>query len=160
MLVVARLRDGTKIKGRTTDFHSENDYFTVFTEPGSIPVRLAVEDMKAIFFVRSLDGNPSHADSREFPAVTGVRRRAWIEFKDGERMAGWPVGPSLGKRGFYIVPADSDSNVEKAWVVRRAVREVLEGEAAEEASQQFVERKSGADVKTCKDDWSVIPTID
>lgn len=140
MLVVARLLDGGKVKGRSTDFHPEQDHFTIAPADTSLPVRIPVAELKALFFVRSLDGNPERQDHREFRLKHGVRSKLWLEFQDGERMAAWPVSPTMGKQGFYVLPTDSDSNVEKAWVYRPALKKVLQGEEADRASKRWASR--------------------
>ena len=137
MQVVARLLDKGKIKGRTTDFHPERDQFTIEPEDGSLPVRISISDLKALYFVRSLEGNPDHQDHRQFKAQAGVRPKLWLEFKDGEQMAAWPVSPALGKLGFYVLPTDTNSNVEKAWVYRPSLTRILEGKAADRAAKRF-----------------------
>jgi hypothetical protein len=43
-------------------------------------------------------------------------------------------GP-LGKKGFYVLPTDPDSNVEKAYVFRDSLSRILEGKAAESAAR-------------------------
>jgi hypothetical protein len=137
MQVVARLLDKGKIKGQTTDFHPERESFTIDPEDGSLPVRVSVSDLKALYFVRSLDGNRDHQDHRRFKGQLAVRPKLWLEFRDGEQMAAYPVSPFLGRQGFYVLPTDLESNVEKAWVSRPSVRRLLEGGEAERAAQRY-----------------------
>ena len=135
MMIVARYLDGRVVKGRTTDFHPENDSFVVDVNAELPSERLSMKDMKALFFVRSLEGNPQRRDHREFPKGTALRTKLWLEFRDGEQMAGWPVSAALGKKGFYVLPTDPDSNVEKAYVFRESLSRILEGKAAESAAR-------------------------
>jgi hypothetical protein len=66
-----------------------------------------------------------------FPNSPGqARPKIWLEFKDGERMAGWTVSVPLGRDGFYVIPTDPTSNVEKAYVFRSAVSRIVQGEEA------------------------------
>jgi hypothetical protein len=146
MMVVARHLDGRKIKGRTTEFHPQRDYFRIEADPKGIPVDIATEGLKAVYFVRSLDGDPNRKDSREFPRTAGqVRRKLWLEFKDGERMACWPVSMPLGKDGFWVIPTDCSSNVEKAYVFRSAVSKMLQGDQAVIAAYTERERRSASE---------------
>ena len=146
MLIVARHLDGRKIKGLTTDFHPARAFFRVKIEPGLPPLEVATEGLKAVFFVRSLDGNPERSDHRDFPRAPGqVRPKIWIEFKDGERMAAWPVSTPLGKAGFYVIPTDPTSNVEKAYVFRSSVNRILEGEAALDAAREERARRRASE---------------
>ncbi|GJM44192.1 MAG: hypothetical protein DHS20C21_10340 [Gemmatimonadota bacterium] len=147
MLVVARYVDGRVVKGQTTDFHPELESFHIQGSSEVPPERVPVDGLKAVFFVRSLGGNPERQDHREFPSDVGVRRKLWLEFRDGEKMAAWPVSASLGRRGFYVLPTDRESNLEKAYVFRKAVKAVLEGKEAEYASASDV-RKRRADTLT------------
>jgi hypothetical protein len=142
MLIVARHLDGRKIKGQTTDFHPGRDFFRVAAEPGLEPVEVATDGLKAVFFVRRLEGDRDRSDHREFPRNGAqVRQKIWLEFKDGERMAAWPVSLPLGKHGFYVIPTDPDSNVEKAYVFRAAVNKILQGEDAVAASRMEMDRR-------------------
>jgi hypothetical protein len=136
MQVVGRYLDGRVVKGSTTDFHPDRDEFHLTPPAGGDAERVPTQGMKALFFVRSLEGNPDRPDSREFPALNGVARtRLWLRFRDGERMAAWPVSPIQGKDGFWVLPTDRDSNLEKVYVFRRSLVEVLEGREALEASR-------------------------
>jgi len=145
MLVVARSLDGRRIKGRSTDFHPARRSFRVAAGTGHPPVEVPTDGLKAVFFVRSLDGNPERQDHRQFPRTPGqARQRIWLEFKDGERMAGWPISTPLGREGFYVIPTDPTSNVEKAYVFRDAVAKLLQGDEAIVASAQEQERLARA----------------
>jgi hypothetical protein len=142
MLVVARHRDGRKVKGQTTDFHPAREFFRVRTSQERPALEVSTEGLKALFCVRSLEGNPDRRDHREFPKSSGqVRRKLWLEFKDGERMAAWPVSMPLGKEGFWVIPTDPTSNVEKAYVFRDAVARVLQGDQAVLAAYTERERR-------------------
>lgn len=136
MLVVVRSLDGRVVKGRTTDFHPDAEHFHVHPPSAVSPERIEKRGLKAVFFVRSLEGNPDYQDHREFRSESGVRRKLWIEFKDGEQMAAWPVSAFLGREGFYALPTDRASNLEKAYVFRDAVRTVLQNKDAEHAAAE------------------------
>ncbi len=146
MQVVARLLDGRKIKGHTTDFHPSRERFSVKATPGAPPVEVPTRGLKALFFVYSLDGDPERRDHRQFPTSPGqARPKIWIEFKDGERMAAWPVSTPLGKDGFYAIPTDPSSNVEKAYVFRDSVARILQGGEAVEAAHYEQERRRASE---------------
>ncbi|MFN8179109.1 MAG: hypothetical protein U0167_14360 [bacterium] len=146
MLVIARHLDGRKVKGRTTEFHPSRDFFRVETEPRGMPLDIPTEGLKAVFVVRSLEGNPDRRDHREFPRTPGqVRRKIWLEFKDGERMAAWPVSMPLGKDGFWVIPTDPSSNVERAYVFRNSVSKILQGDQAVIAAYSERERRHASE---------------
>ena len=136
MLIVARYLDGRVIKGSTTDFRPANETFHVSPSSGRPAKKVSTRGLKAIFYVQSLDGDPDRPLQRDFPDQNGcVRARLWLRFLDGEQMAAWPVSPSLGEKGFWVLPADSNSNLEKAYVFRDAVDKILEGPEALKAAR-------------------------
>ena len=135
MLIVARYLNGRVLKGSTTDFHSAHGVFHLTPPSGGRREAVHTGGMKALYCVRSLSGNPNRTDHRLFPNQEGrIRPRLWLRFLDGEAMPAWPVSPILGPAGFWVLPTDADSNLEKAYVFRRAVDEVLEGAEADRAA--------------------------
>ena len=81
--VVARYCDGRLVKGYTFDFAPTQPRFHVFSQPSasgaSAPV--LVRDLKAIFFVRDLVGNPARQDSQKFPSGETARPHVEIRFR-------------------------------------------------------------------------------
>jgi hypothetical protein len=126
--IVARFVDGRIVKGMTADFFPTKDVFHVHVttdSPGEEPVEINKSDLKALFFVKDLDGNPKHVESNEFdPAHPPAGRRIRVVFEDGEVLVGTTTGYQPGRPGFFLVPADSDSNVERCYIVTAATREV------------------------------------
>ena len=126
--VVVRFADGRVVKGMTADFFPTKDLFHVNVTNDSAGVK-AVEinrkDLKALFFVRDFTGSPQHVESNEFdPSHPPAGRRIRVVFKDGEVLVGTTTGYQPGRPGFFIVPADSSSNIERCYVVTAATREV------------------------------------
>lgn len=122
--IVARYRDGRTIKGSTADFLPARDIFHVQTPAGeTVPVRHA--DLKAIFFVRDLAGDPAHRERNEFaPGQAAPGRKIRVEFQDGEVLVGTTQGYQPNRPGFFIVPADPASNIERCFVVTTSTRDV------------------------------------
>jgi hypothetical protein len=123
-LVVARYRDGTLVKGVTYDFSPAKTVFhiqTVSDEQLTVPV--SIPDLKAVFFVKSLEGFPEHKEEKEFPGK-GVERRIRVEFFDGEVILGTTTGFSRERQGFFLFPADPDTNNLRIYVVSSAVKKV------------------------------------
>ena len=56
----------------------------------------------------------------------------------------WPVSMPLGKHGFYVIPTDNDSNIEKAYVFRASVNRILQGDDAIAASQEEADRRKAS----------------
>ena len=77
------------------DFDPEGEEFTL--QPyvaGRAPVGVAIEDLKAVFHVRTFEGNPDHKPAQEsvgeiaeprFRIAMDGGRKALLEFTDGER---------------------------------------------------------------------------
>jgi len=92
-------------------------------EQGMVQVMLA--QLKALFFVRSLAGNP---DYEEVKTVDGSDARARgaatieLQFADGERVVGLTTRFPPVRRFFYVVPADVNSNNVRILVNRSAVQ--------------------------------------
>ena len=122
--VVARYRDGRTVKGTTADFVPTRDAFHVHSEAGTtIVVRLA--DLKALFFVKDLTGNPGYQEVQEFePGKPVPGRKIRVVFGDGELLVGTTQGYQPGRSGFFVVPADSQANHERCFVLTAATREV------------------------------------
>ena len=136
-LVAVRSLDKALIKGWTFDFRPNRDFFHVEEEGGSAPTRVPIENLKAIFFIKTLGRDPSCVDKRSFEQRAGPEKKVWIEFVDGERMAGWSSSFSSPRAGFFVFSADPNSNTEMAYVFRSAIAQMEEGERAEQAAREF-----------------------
>jgi len=125
--VVARYIDGRLVKGMTADFFPNKDRFHVYlaTAPGDEPVEIVTTDLKALFFVKDFDGDPDHVERNEFdPARPPAGRALRVVFRDGEVLVGVTTGYQPGRPGFFITPADEESNVERAYIVASSTTEV------------------------------------
>ena len=126
--VVARFADGRLIKGMTADFLPAKDRFHVSdmsAPPGTEPVEIQTSDLKALFFVKDYDGNPDHVEANQFdPARPPAGRQIAVTFWDGEVLVGTTTGYQPSRPGFFLVPADPESNIERCYVVSAATREV------------------------------------
>jgi hypothetical protein len=127
--VVARFADGRIVKGMTSDFSPDKASFhvtgTAAASPGVKPVEIRTSDLKALFFVRDFAGNPQHAEKNAFdPVRPTAGRRLKVTFNDGEVLVGTTQGYQPGRPGFFLVPADPESNIERCYVVSAATREV------------------------------------
>ena len=70
--VVVRFADGRTIKGTTSDFVPTKDSFHVSeatADAGAKPLEIHVTELKALFFVKDLTGDPQHAERNEFDPV-------------------------------------------------------------------------------------------
>ena len=69
----------------------------------------------------------------------GPETKIWIEFTDGEQLAGYSNSFGSQKDGFYLFPSDPDSNLVKTYVFRSALRRMAEGDQAEAASKALAD---------------------
>ncbi len=126
--VVVRFADGRMLKGVTADFVPAKDQFHVSDRSapvGTRPVVVNTKELKALFFVKDYAGDPRHSDRKKFdPARASVGRRIKAVFKDGEVLVGTTQGYQPGRPGFFLVPADPDSNNERCYVVAAATRQI------------------------------------
>lgn len=126
--VIARFRDGRMIKGTTINFSPESPHFHIL--PPETPYgegqRVDVRDLKAIFFVRDLRGNPLYAERKEFVAPPGYGHRMLVEFGDGEEMIGVVHNVDRRKPGFFLFPSDPASNNERVFAIFDFVKRIEE----------------------------------
>ncbi len=126
--VVVQFRDGRTVKGRTYNFKPNREIFHVteaYDEKKIIEVSMSL--LKAIFFVKNLEGNIDHRSSEDFSMeslrnVRGLKIK--ITFSDGEVMYGKIHSYTPDMKGFSILPADKESNIERAFVLRESTVEV------------------------------------
>ncbi len=121
--VVAHFIDGRLVKGISLDVDPGRPKFHITTaEQGPVEVRLA--DLKALFFVRDLKGNPTHEEGTAVHSSDARTRGAYkieLEFADGERVVGLTVRFPPVRPFFYVLPADARSNNIRILVNRAAV---------------------------------------
>jgi len=124
--VVARYTDGRMLKGTTHDFAPLKTQFHL-SESGNVAAqttRVNLAELKAVFFVRTFEGDPQHVADNEVAEARGQGRRVRVTFNDGEVVAGFTMGFSDDKPGFFLIPADPACNNARVFVVRQAVRSV------------------------------------
>lgn len=121
--VVAHFIDGRLIKGVSLDIDPARPTCHVKTIEGrTVEVKLA--DLKALFFVRDLTGDPAHEEGTAVdPSDTRARgaNRIELEFADGEWVVGLTVRFPPIRPFFYVLPADMHSNNLRILVNRAAV---------------------------------------
>lgn len=136
--IVLHFNDNRLLKGYTHDFTPLREKFHLISEQkkdkGNI-YEVNCSELKAIFFVRALDGDKDYDEKKRFDDVdvAGLRGlKVKVEFPDGEVVRGTSFGYSKKRRGFFIVPVDPSSNNERIYVVANTLREVRVGAEAEE----------------------------
>ncbi|HEX2444805.1 MAG TPA: hypothetical protein VHJ77_12735 [Vicinamibacterales bacterium] len=127
--LVARYLDGRLVKGYSLDFLPSRGLFHVvpLNEAGDpfdrSHVVIPLEQLKAAFFVRDFAGNPARADQKSVQRWPAGRRLE-VTFLDGEVIAGSTLSYREGGVGFFVTPADTESNNVRLYVVSTATRSV------------------------------------
>ncbi|MEJ2697576.1 MAG: hypothetical protein P8013_13135 [Candidatus Sulfobium sp.] len=133
--VVVRLNDGGLLKGYLRDFSPGRPKLSL-DETGTaktLPVKL--EDVKAVFFVKSFEGDHEYRERKSYGAARPKGQRVFVKFSDGESLVGflegevpWKKGFFLSRQrdlnGFYLLPADEDTNNTRVFVVASSVDDV------------------------------------
>lgn len=124
--VVVHRRDGTILKGVTHDFEPDRDVFHLLPgEGGGVPLRVKIDDMKALFYVKDYMGNRDFVARRQFDDAHRAARKAIVSFQDGEEI--WGIlgeGADDEGAGFYFFPADARDNNIRIFVIRAALKEL------------------------------------
>jgi hypothetical protein len=124
--VVARYLNGRVVKGVTRDFHPNRGAFHIYpTEQTYLKkgVEIITSELKALFFVKTLEGNPQYIKKRSFPDThqKSRGRQCVIAFKDGEILYAYSQSYDARKPGFFVFPANEDDNNNRIYVVREAI---------------------------------------
>jgi hypothetical protein len=122
--VVVHMKDGTVHKGITHDFDPASKSFHLLpAEGGGVPRRVAVEGMKALFYVKDYVGNRDFVARQQFDEAYRSGRKAILTFSDGETVWGF-LGEAAGAdAGFYFFPLDEQDNNIRIFVVRSSVKD-------------------------------------
>jgi hypothetical protein len=135
--IVLHFEDNRVLKGYTDDFTPLRDKFHLIAESGPDKdnvYEVQCSDLKAIFFVKSHEGNKDYIEKKDFSDVDVVALRGLkvkVEFPDGEVIRGTSFGYSRNRKGFFVVPVDPESNNERIYVVADKLRAVRVGAEAE-----------------------------
>lgn len=118
--MVLRMLDGTVKKCSTfSRFSAAHSKVKVVTTQGTVE-SVDLDEVKAIFFVRDLTGNPGYVPVKEFHEGSPLAGQAvTVRFPDGELLRGRVINFAEGSRGFFLFPADPLENNRKVFVVRR-----------------------------------------
>ncbi len=130
--VVIRYTDGRVLRGfvrkrKDTALEDTLPDSLVVKESDGKRVKVVASDIKAIFFVKSFEGNQDYTEFKVFsnrPSGKGVWVR--VQFKDGEVIEG--VAPNCfetySKALFYITPPDPRSNNQGVLVSKHYLKEM------------------------------------
>ena len=124
--VVARYADGRVFRGYLHDFDERASDFQMEPEQGGEQRRVALRDLKALFFVREFRGDPRYRESTQaMPSTRQPGRTVEITFPDGEAMKGYTTTVNPREcAGFFMTPVDPRSNNVNVFVITAAVRDI------------------------------------
>jgi hypothetical protein len=111
---------------------------------GGPAVEVQCKLLKAVFFVKSLAGNAKRQDLRGFiaaPAATSQGKKLAVRFKDGELLCGYTLSHRPDRDGFFLFPADTQSNNERIYVLAAAASDIKSGPAAEDLARETLAAK-------------------
>lgn len=130
--VILRFVDGKIIRGYIDNFSPSDEVVSIVDE-SSKSQTVNINELKAIFFVKTFEGDKSYSERKAFTQTTIPGKRVFVRFKDGESMVGyiegnvpWEKGFFLEQKkgGFFLIPVDNKSNNIKVFVVASSVQDV------------------------------------
>lgn len=122
--IIVRCVSGQLLRGYSNDFHPDRAHLHLCPRVTcSAAERLLVPMMrlKAVFFVKNLQGQPDRVDGNTFDHQPRGRR-VEVTFRDGEVMIGSTLSYKPAGRGFFLQPANSQGNNSRVYVVNGAIR--------------------------------------
>ena len=121
--VVVRYAGGRVLKGYA-DFDPEQPSFRFvpLDDPDGEGVEVAVRELKAVFFVRSFDGDPTHDESKDlYQPRPPDTRKVSVHFRDGEELVGHTRQLDRHRAGLFFAPLDPQSNNVRVFAVYDAL---------------------------------------
>lgn len=121
--VVARFQDGRLLKGTSQDVGPDRPTFHIRPPTGPV-MEIRLRDLKALYFVRSLEGNPDHKERKSADPLdprTRGSRVVGLKFTDGEFLVGLTIAYPPKRPYFFTLPVDPKSNNIRILVNRDAV---------------------------------------
>ncbi len=121
--IVAKFKNGKVLKGRSNDFSPEKKIFNL-SLINRETVKIDVEELKAIFFIKDFKGNKDHQRKYKDTLLWGGNK-VRVTFFDGEVIIGYTQHFSQESDGFMIVPADLKGNNERIFVIMSATEKIV-----------------------------------
>ena len=125
--VISRYIDGRMIRGSTKNFSPNRDRFHLVRadRPSDDPTEIVLKDLKAVFVVRDLIGNPIYKETKKYARRSQNHgRKIEVTFYDGEVMVGSTLSYNPSRQGFFLFPADPNSNNLRAFVLFSAIKSI------------------------------------
>jgi hypothetical protein len=110
--IVVHFRDGKLIKGFSNDFFPNKSHFHMTTDFSEETLQVSVASLKAIFFVKDFEGDPEFGERKGFMEGQKTQgRKVRVIFQDN-------------RQGFFLTPADPQSNNDRVFVVSAATSDI------------------------------------
>lgn len=121
--VIIRFKDGRMLKGFMNEFFPATSVFEFTEDSSKDATDVNIDDLKAIFFVKELDGNPDYSERKSFSEdETYLGKKVEVTYHDGEVAVGTVLAYDPERPGFLMAPSDEKSNNIKVFVVSSAVK--------------------------------------
>jgi hypothetical protein len=85
--------------------------------------QINLQDLKAIYFVKSFQGNASFSEESH-QERTGCGRKIRVVFQDEEVQLGYTQGYAPNRPGFFVIPCDERSNNIRIFVVTASTHKI------------------------------------
>ena len=124
--VVIACLDGQRLKGFVFNCSPLLDSFRLFPEPNARQDSgkdVQLRNLEAIFFVKDFGSNAERKDSHQLKDGRHGQKLE-ITVADGEMICGTTEAYNPKKTGFFMFPADPDSNNSRIFIVNASVRQV------------------------------------
>jgi hypothetical protein len=120
--IVARFSNGSVLKGVTNDFTPLKTFFNLKLENGEMKT-IDTDELKAVFFIKESESDQVPEDTYKNIANYGGKK-VKVHFHDGEIIIGYTMEYVSDYNGFFITPADQESNNERIFVFTAATDKI------------------------------------
>jgi hypothetical protein len=120
--IVARFKDGSLLRGNTSDFSPFRTSFHLELENAE-EISVDMDRLKAVFFVKdSPEVDEQIERYKNIKAMGG--KKVKVHFLDGELISGYALEYSSNHHGFFLTPDDHASNNERIFVITAATEKI------------------------------------
>ncbi len=98
----SRCNDGRVLKKYAKSFTVESPVVVIDEAGSGTEHRIAVADLKAIFLIKSFEGNKKYREKKAFGASTHDGHKVYVKFNDQESLVGFVEGEIPWDKGFFV----------------------------------------------------------
>ena len=124
--VVARFADGRVMKGTSLDIDPKRPRCHI-RQANGVMAEIQLSELKALFFVKSTEGDPAREDKKGIaptdPRLRGARL-VEVTFSDGERIVALSTHYPPAQPYFFLAPVDPTGNNVRILVNQAHVKSV------------------------------------